>query len=205
MFTGIIEALGEVKSVDNQGTNRTFWLNSTLSLELSVDESLAHNGVCLTIEGISADSYRVTAVKETLDKTTLHNWKPGDIINLERAMPINGRLDGHIVQGHVDDIIICKEIIEFNGSHNYTFQFNEQFAQLLIEKGSVCVNGVSLTAFNVTSNTFTVTIIPYTLDHTNFKSLKKGYEANIEFDVLGKYVLRTLTLKEEKAIPKYVE
>jgi riboflavin synthase len=205
MFTGIIEALGKVKSIDNQGTNKSFLIESTLASDLGIDESLAHNGVCLTVEDISNGSYKVTAVKETLDKTTLDSWKQDAIINLERAMPINGRLDGHIVQGHVDDIVTCKEIVEFEGSCNYTFQFNEQFGRLVIEKGSVCVNGVSLTAFNVTNNTFTVTIIPYTLEHTNFASLNKGEKANIEFDILGKYVLRSLSLMKDKAIPKYVE
>ena len=203
MFTGIIESIGQVLSIENQGSNAIFWVKS--SLLLKVDESLSHNGVCLTVAEISKDNHRVTAVKETLDKTTLSSWQTGDLINLERAMAINGRLDGHIVQGHVDDIITCIDITDHQGSKNYKFRFDERFAALIIEKGSVCVNGVSLTAFNVTRNNFTVTIIPYTLQHTNFCLLTIGQKANIEYDVLGKYVLRTLSLKEDKAIPKDIE
>ena len=203
MFTGIIESTGQILSIENQDSNATFWIQSPLLLK--VDESLSHNGVCLTIEEISKDNHRVTAVKETLDKTTLNLWQKGDFINLERAMAVNGRLDGHIVQGHVDDIITCIDITDHKGSKNYKFHVDERFAALIIEKGSVCVNGVSLTAFNVTRNNFTVTIIPYTLQHTNFHLLSVGQKANVEYDVLGKYVLRTLNLKEDKAIPKDLE
>jgi riboflavin synthase len=203
MFTGIIESLGSILSIENQGNNAIFWVQSSLSLK--VDESLSHNGVCLTVEEINNGNHRVTAVKETLDKTTLSEWQKGDLLNLERAMAINGRLDGHIVQGHVDDIITCIDITDMQGSKNYKFQFDEKFAALIIEKGSVCINGVSLTAFNVTKNNFTVTIIPYTLQHTNFHSLTIGQKANMEFDVLGKYVLRTLSLKQDKTISKDLE
>jgi riboflavin synthase len=203
MFTGIIESLGSILSIENQGNNTILWIESSLSLK--VDESLSHNGVCLTVEEINKNVHRVTAVKETLDKTTLNTWQKGDSINLERAMAINGRLDGHIVQGHVDEVITCIDLSDHQGSKNYKFHFNERFAALIIEKGSVCVNGVSLTAFNVTSNSFTVTIIPYTFQHTNFNLLSVGEKANIEYDILGKYVLRTLSLKEDKAIPKDLE
>lgn len=195
MFTGIIEELGVIKKISIQGNNRTFYIQSTLTSQLKVDESLSHNGICLTIEEISGEIYRVTAVKETLTKTNSLLWKEGDLINLERAMRMNGRIDGHIVQGHVDDTAQCIHIRDMKGSHEYTFKFREAFAALLIEKGSVCINGVSLTAFAVSKNTFTVTIIPYTLEHTNFKTLKQNDIVNIEFDILGKYVQRIFDLK----------
>ena len=195
MFTGIIEELGVIKKISIEGTNRTFHIQSTLTSQLKVDESLSHNGICLTIEEISGEIYKVTAVKETLTKTNSLLWKEGELINLERAMRMNGRIDGHIVQGHVDDTAQCTDIRDMNGSREYTFKFRESFASLLIEKGSVCIDGVSLTAFEVSNNTFTVTIIPYTLEHTNFKTLKQNDIVNIEFDILGKYVQRILYLK----------
>ncbi len=198
MFTGIIESLGTIKEVSQNGTNKTFWINSTISSSLKIDESLCHNGVCLTIEDIRDDEYRVTAIKETLDKTNLKYWKKGDLVNLERSMRMNGRIDGHIVQGHVDGTGYCISRKDLNGSFEYTFSYDEKNAACIIEKGSVCVNGVSLTAFNISDNTFTVAIIPYTLEHTNFKSLKEDDLVNMEFDILGKYVARILDINKAK-------
>ncbi len=198
MFTGIIEALGIIKSVSEDRTNKTFWVNSSISSRLRIDESLSHNGVCLTIEDIKDTMHRVTAIQETLDKTNLQNWREGDIINLERSMQMNGRIDGHIVQGHVDGVSKCISKKDRGGSVEYIFGFDENKAPLIIEKGSICVNGVSLTAFNVTKNTFTVAIIPYTFEHTNFKNIKEGALVNLEFDMLGKYVARMIQLNGMK-------
>lgn len=195
MFTGIIESLGTIQSVSVNKTNKTFWINSSISPQLKIDESLCHNGVCLTIEDIQGNKHRVTAIQETLEKTNLQSWKEGDIINLERSMQMNGRLDGHIVQGHVDGTGKCISKEDFDGSFEFTFSFDEKYAALIIEKGSICVNGVSLTAFNVSKNTFTVAIIPYTFEHTNFYTIKEGGTVNIEFDILGKYVSRLQFLK----------
>ncbi len=190
MFTGIIEALGLVKQIDSKGTNLTFTLETDLGATLKVDQSLAHNGVCLTVETIHQNVYTVTAIAETLSKTNLNEWQVGSLINLERCMLMNGRLDGHIVQGHVDDKAKCLAVVEKNGSWEYTFEFDVKHAALVIEKGSICVNGTSLTAFNVGPNSFTVAIIPYTYTHTNIHQLKAGMAVNIEFDILGKYLLR---------------
>lgn len=195
MFTGIIETVGKIKKISIDKTNRIFWIESNISSQLKIDESLCHNGVCLTIEDIQDDVYRITAIQETLDKTNMPTWKEGDIINLERSMQMNGRIDGHIVQGHVDGTGTCIIRKDFDGSVEFTFSFDEKFAALIIEKGSVCVNGVSLTAFNVSKNTFTVAIIPYTFEHTNFYTIKEGKTVNIEFDILGKYVSRLQSLK----------
>jgi riboflavin synthase len=194
MFTGIIEAPGTIQSVSMDRTNRIFWIDSIISSQLKIDESLCHNGVCLTIEDIKDNIYRVTAIRETLDKTNMQNWKEGDIINLERSMQMNGRIDGHIVQGHVDGTGKCILKKDFNGSAEFIFSFDEDKAALIIEKGSICVNGVSLTAFNVTRNSFTVAIIPYTFEHTNFKNIKEGDIVNLEFDMLGKYVARIIKI-----------
>ena len=198
MFTGIIEALGTIQNISTDGTNRIFWINSSISSQLKIDESLCHNGVCLTIEELKDNMYRVTAIRETLDKTNLQNWKEGDIINLERSMQMNGRIDGHIVQGHVDGTGKCILKKDFNGSAEFIFSFDEDKAALIIEKGSICVNGVSLTAFNVTRNSFTVAIIPYTFEHTNFKNIKEGDIVNLEFDMLGKYVARIIKINGMK-------
>jgi riboflavin synthase len=197
MFTGIIEAAGEVKEISIEKTNRVFFIKSNLASQLKIDESVCHNGICLTVEDIKKDIYRVTAIQETLDKTTAGSWNPGEKINLERAMKLNGVLDGHIVQGHVDGTAVCINRVDKDGSIEFSFQFNEDFAALIIEKGSVCVNGVSLTAFNVGKNNFTVAIIPYTLTHTNFKNLMEDDAVNIEFDILGKYVQRILNLQSK--------
>lgn len=198
MFTGIIEALGTVQKISNDRTNRVFWIKSDLSAELKIDESLCHNGICLTVEEIQDDLYRVTAIQETLDKTNSAQWRAGDMVNLERSMQMNGRIDGHIVQGHVDGTAICIVKKDRDGSVEFTFRFDQKNAALLIEKGSICVNGVSLTAFDVTPDTFTVAIIPYTFDHTNFSTITEGTMVNIEFDILGKYVARIVQINEMK-------
>jgi riboflavin synthase len=197
MFTGIIENTGIVKEVQNNGTNKTFWVTSPLSGELKIDQSLSHNGVCLTIEEIKNGMHRVTAIEETLLKTNLGGWQEGSIVNLERCMQLNGRLDGHIVQGHVDATAECIAVIEKDGSWEYSFTFPEKFSELIIEKGSITLNGISLTIFNVSINNFNVAVIPYTYEHTNINGLQKGDRVNVEFDMLGKYVQRML---QQKAI-----
>lgn len=196
MFTGIIEQTGIIHTVNKDGTNLVCWVRSSISTALKVDQSLSHNGVCLTVEEINGDMHRVTAIEETLQKTNLGQWKPGSIVNLERCMPMNGRLDGHIVQGHVDTLATCNAVIEKNGSWEYSFQLDPDFASLIIEKGSISLNGISLTIFNVTNNGFTVAIIPYTYMHTNMQQLKKGDTVNIEFDIIGKYVNRINQLQK---------
>ena len=195
MFTGIIEVTGVISATEISGTNKTFWINSPVSKELKVDQSVAHNGVCLTVEEIKDGFHRVTAIAETLEKTSLGKWQKGDIINIERCIMINGRLDGHMVQGHVDATGTCTELKELSGSWEYTFQFPQQFAGLLVEKGSIAVNGISLTIFNVWKDHFSVAIIPYTYEHTNMPSVKEGTVVNLEFDIIGKYVLRNAQLQ----------
>lgn len=190
MFTGIIEALGSVENVFENGSNKTFWISSPLSTELKVDQSVAHNGVCLTVEEVKEGQHRVTAIDETLKKTNLHSWNIGTLINLERCLAMHGRLDGHIVQGHVDTTATCIELNALDGSWEYRFQFDRSFGALVIEKGSISVNGTSLTIFNVTDNAFTVAIIPYTYNHTNIQQVHPGSLVNIEFDMIGKYVNR---------------
>lgn len=190
MFTGIIEQLAVVAAISTEGTNITYTIQSDITPELKVDQSVAHNGVCLTVTSIHHNTYTVTAVAETLAKTTLAEWTTGDLINLERAMKVGDRLDGHFVQGHVDATGTCTVREELDGSWLYKFSFPPAFAALIIEKGSICINGVSLTAFAVGKDEFTVTIIPYTYTHTNFHRLQPGMRVNLEFDVLGKYLLR---------------
>ncbi len=194
MFTGIIEVTGVISAIETSGTNTTFWINSPVSQELKVDQSVAHNGVCLTVEDIRDGSHRVTAIAETLDKTSLGKWQKGDVINIERCLMFNGRLDGHMVQGHVDATGTCIRLKEFSGSWEYTFQFPQQFAGLIVEKGSIAVNGISLTIFNVGKDSFSVAIIPYTYEHTNMQFVKEGTVVNLEFDIVGKYVLRNAQL-----------
>jgi riboflavin synthase len=191
MFTGIIEALGSVKEIIKTGPNRSFWIESPISPELRIDQSLSHNGACLTIEKVLNNSHLVTAVNETLQKTNLGNWKPGTIINLERAVMLNARMDGHLVQGHVDTTGSLDTRLDENGSWVLRFRFPGQFAHLLIEKGSVAVEGISLTAFDVNRESFKVAIIPYTHAHTNLRHLELGQSVNIEFDLIGKYVTRS--------------
>jgi len=196
MFTGIIEQTGLIHSVERSGTNLLCWIKSGLFPELKVDQSLSHNGVCLTVDQLQDGLHRVTAVQETLEKTNLGNWQPGTIVNLERCMPLNGRLDGHIVQGHVDTTAVCTGIAAKDGSWEFNFQFDTQFAAFIIEKGSISLNGISLTIFNISEDGFTVAIIPYTYMHTNMQQLKAGDSVNIEFDVIGKYVNRITQLQK---------
>ena len=195
MFTGIIETTGIITSIITTGTNKTFWLSSPFSAELTVDQSVSHNGVCLTVEEVTNGLHRVTAIEETLHKTNLASWKEGSVINLERCMQMNGRLDGHIVQGHVDTTASCIAVTEKDGSWEFAFETAKKFAGLMIEKGSISLNGISLTIFNVTENGFSVAIIPYTYNYTNMKHLHAGNSVNIEFDMIGKYVSRIMELK----------
>lgn len=195
MFTGIIEQTGSIHKIEKVANNRVFWIESLLSKELTIDQSVSHNGVCLTVEEIKGNLHRVTAIEETLLKTNLGHWEPGTIINLERCMPANGRLDGHIVQGHVDSTGTCTAATEKNGSWEYVIRIDPSFASLIIEKGSISLNGISLTIFNVTTDRFTVAIIPYTYQHTNMKQLKVADTVNLEFDIIGKYVNRIAQLK----------
>jgi len=188
MFSGIIETLGEVVDLKKEQTNLHITVKSTLTNELKIDQSIAHNGVCLTVVNIKNDTYTVTAIDETLKKTNLNTLKIGDKINLERCLRVGDRLDGHIVQGHVDQIAVCKSVEEQNGSWVFTFEYDEAVGNITVEKGSICVNGVSLTVVNSQSNSFSVCIIPYTFEHTNFHAIKKGTIVNLEFDILGKYI-----------------
>ena len=190
MFTGIIEETGVVEAIETNGTNITFTIRANLAPELKPDQSVSHSGVCLTVESVTDRTYRVTAIEETLKKTNLRFWQAGTVVNLERCLRFDGRLDGHIVQGHVDSIAECIEKKSQQGSWEFTFSFDSKFASLLIEKGSVSVNGISLTVFNVTGSTFTVAIIPYTFEHTNIQYINAGDKVNIEFDMIGKYVNR---------------
>jgi len=190
MFTGIIESLGKVLEAEARGTNRTFWIASSLCGELKVDQSVSHNGVCLTVEELREGAHRVTAIEETLQKTNLESWQPGHLVNLERCLVMNGRLDGHIVQGHVDTTAVCTHRKDMNGSWEFRFEFPKKFSRLVIEKGSICLNGISLTIFNVKRSRFDVAIIPYTFEHTNIHSVVPGSRVNLEFDMIGKYVSR---------------
>ena len=190
MFTGIIESLGKITEIKVDRGNIDFTIESDLGKELKVDQSVSHNGVCLTVTEINNNTHTVTAVKETLDKSSLKNFSVNDLINLERAMKLGERLDGHLVQGHVDGVAKCLDVSVNDGSWIYKFEFDICNELLLIEKGSICVNGVSLTVFDITENTFKVTIIPYTYDNTSFKTLKEGDIVNIEFDMIGKYLAR---------------
>lgn len=195
MFTGIIESLGRIEDIQHEGSNIHFTIESVISKEVKIDQSVAHDGVCLTVTACNAETHTVTAVAETLQKTNLASWITGKAVNLERAMKLGDRLDGHIVQGHVDTTGKCLERKEADGSSLFHFEFPERFAALVIEKGSVCINGVSLTAFNVGKHTFSVTIIPYTLAHTTFEDLQANDSINLEFDILGKYMLRMKELE----------
>ena len=195
MFTGIIESQGTVIELKNDKDNLQVTVKCDFTDELKVDQSVAHNGVCLTVVAINEDCYTVTAIKETIDKTNLGNWEIGGIVNLERAMKLGDRLDGHIVQGHVDQTGICTKVEEANGSWYYTFEYDFYLNNITIEKGSITVNGVSLTVVNSKTNEFSVAIIPYTYEHTNFNTFKVGTKINLEFDVIGKYVSKLNSLK----------
>lgn len=190
MFTGIIEHIGIVKEIIISGTNRSFWIESQLAPEIKVDQSISHSGVCLTVEDIKSGAHKVTAIDETLQKTSLGTWEVGTLVNLERSLQMNGRLDGHMVQGHVDATGICTKVTSKDGSWEYEIDYPGNFASLLIEKGSISLNGISLTVFNVTDSSFTVAIIPFTFEHTNLKQLTKGNIVNLEFDMIGKYLQR---------------
>lgn len=194
MFTGIIECVGRIESVTHNGTNASFVVNSPISRELKADQSVSHNGVCLTVESARENTHVVTAIEETLLKTNLASWASGTELNLERCLKMNGRLDGHIVQGHVDTTGICISKTELAGSWEYRFRFPGNFAPLVIEKGSVALNGTSFTCFNAGKDTFTIAVIPYTYSHTNIHTVKEGSIVNIEFDILGKYIQRRFEL-----------
>lgn len=188
MFTGIVEAIGKVLAVRPEGSNKTFDISCPFTAELKIDQSLAHNGVCLTVTAIREDGYSVTAIAETLSKTNLSNWQTGESVNLERCMPVGGRIDGHIVQGHVDGTGICESVKEENGSWVFRFAYDPTSEHYTVSKGSICVNGVSLTVVDSGKGYFSVAIIPFTFEHTNFHQLKKGSVVNLEFDILGKYI-----------------
>lgn len=193
MFTGIIESIGEIINKVAEGTNVHLTIESDLAGELKVDQSIAHNGVCLTVTKLHNDGFEVTAVAETLLKSNLGKVNVGDKLNLERCMKAGGRFDGHIVQGHVDQTGTCTGVSDQDGSWIFDFEFDPKNGNIVVEKGSICVNGVSLTCFNTTENSFSVTIIPYTYEHTNFHQLKTGDQVNLEFDVIGKYVKKILS------------
>ena len=192
MFTGIIEALGEVTELVQDQENLNITVKSELSDELKIDQSLAHNGVCLTVVKLGPESHTVTAIKETIEKSNIGNLKVGSKLNLERAMKMGARLDGHIVQGHVDQTAVCTEVLQMDGSWMYTFRFKDTYDNITIEKGSITVNGVSLTVVNSKDQEFSVAIIPYTHEHTNFHQITEGTRVNLEFDVIGKYVAKLL-------------
>ena len=195
MFTGIIETLGIVKDLKKENDNLHITISSILTNELKIDQSVAHNGICLTVIAINDNEFTVTAIRETIEKTNLLEWNLGDFINLERAMKLGNRLDGHIVQGHIDQIGVCKKIEEANGSWYFTFEYDISLSNITIEKGSITVNGVSLTVVNSKECEFSVAIIPYTYENTNFKNFKIGTKINLEFDIVGKYVSRLYSLR----------
>ena len=192
MFTGIIEGLGLVKKIEKEGTNVHLTLSSPFTSELKIDQSLAHNGCCLTVVEINGDEYVVTAIKETIDKTNLSDWSAGTKVNLERCMMMNGRLDGHIVQGHVDVTGVCTKIVDQQGSWEFHFSYPAESGQMTVEKGSICVNGTSLTVVDSGVDYFSVAIIPYTYEHTVFHQLAIGSRVNLEFDILGKYIQKMM-------------
>lgn len=190
MFTGIIESLGEITRIEEEGTNVHFTIRSSISAALKIDQSVAHNGVCLTVVALEGDQHTVTAIEETLKRTNLGGWALGSIVNLERAMKADARLDGHMVQGHVDATAVCTGVEARDGSWYYRFRYQPTEEHLLVDKGSVCINGVSLTVVEPEEDRFSVAIIPYTYEHTNFKALAAGSTVNLEFDIIGKYIAR---------------
>ncbi len=194
MFTGIIESTATLQQINKEGTNIHFVFSCSLVNELKIDQSLAHNGVCLTVvkflDVAGFSCYQVTAIQETLNKTNLGELKIGDVVNIERCMPANGRFDGHIVQGHVDETAKCISVVDNNGSWNFSFEYSTSSKNITVEKGSICVNGVSLTVVNSLENKFSVSIIPYTYEHTSFKNLKVSDKVNLEFDIVGKYLAK---------------
>jgi riboflavin synthase len=192
MFTGIIETLGKVTDLQNNLGNLHITVESAIASELKIDQSVAHNGVCLTVIALADGKHTVTAIEETLGKTNLGDLKIGDLINLERCMQLNARLDGHIVQGHVDQTAVCTDFNELEGSWEYTFEYDPAQGNVTVEKGSICVNGISLTVINSKTNSFSVAIIPYTFEHTNLQQVREGSFVNLEFDIIGKYVTRLM-------------
>lgn len=198
MFTGIIETLARVEAIEKENSNLHFTFSSPITHQLKIDQSVSHNGVCLTVIKINGNQYTVTAINETLNKTNLGDLTIGNYVNLERCMPANGRFDGHIVQGHIDTTAVCKEVKDLNGSWEFVFEHRKNNS-ITVEKGSITVNGVSLTVVQSTDSYFSVNIIPYTYDHTNFKTIKCGTKVNLEFDVIGKYVARLLKQSQETA------
>lgn len=196
MFTGIIEALGTVQRIEKDQTNVHFFVQSPISHELKIDQSVSHNGVCLTVVAIDGDTHQVTAIEETLQKTTLGTWQTGSIVNLERCTPANGRFDGHIVQGHVDQVATCIAKEDQQGSWLFTFQYDATVGNITVEKGSITVNGISLTVVNSQSDRFSVAIIPYTIEHTNLQEVKVGSTVNLEFDIVGKYIAKLLATRQ---------
>ncbi|MFD0750135.1 riboflavin synthase [Mucilaginibacter calamicampi] len=192
MFTGIIETLGTVSNLQREQGNLHITVESAISNELKIDQSVGHNGVCLTVVGIADGKHTVTAIEETLNKTSLGHLKLNDPVNLERCMQMNARLDGHIVQGHVDQTATCTGFKELDGSWAYTFEYDAALGNVTVEKGSICVNGISLTVVNSRANSFSVAIIPYTYEHTNLHNVRQGSVVNLEFDIIGKYVARLM-------------
>lgn len=192
MFTGIIETVAQISALKAEATNLTFTLQTPLAAELKVDQSVAHNGVCLTVTAAWDTGYTVTAIRETLQKTDLGQWKPGTLVNLERCMAANGRFDGHIVQGHVDQTGTCTRVADMDGSWVFSFRYDPAPGNITVEKGSICVNGVSLTVVDSRDDSFSVAIIPYTYAHTNFGRLRTGNQVNLEFDVIGKYLAKIM-------------
>ncbi|MDB4923616.1 MAG: riboflavin synthase alpha chain [Mucilaginibacter sp.] len=192
MFTGIIETLGTISELRHEQGNLHITVESSIAAELKIDQSVAHNGVCLTVIALADGKHTVTAIEETLNKTSLGHLKTGDLVNLERCMQMNARLDGHIVQGHVDQTATCIDFKELDGSWEYTFEYDTEQGNVTVEKGSICVNGISLTVVNSHNNNFSVAIIPYTFEHTNLQQVKAGSVVNLEFDIIGKYVARLM-------------
>lgn len=195
MFTGIVETLGVIRKIEHDKTNVHLYIESSFTSALKIDQSVAHNGVCLTVVAIEGAIYQVTAIKETVDVTTVGLWKVGDEVNLERGMPMNARLDGHIVQGHVDETATVTDIKEVGGSTYFSFEYSEKSKHVTIDKGSITIDGTSLTVVNSGTNTFSVAIIPYTLENTLFKTYKVGTKVNLEFDVIGKYVTKLMEVR----------
>lgn len=198
MFTGIIESSGTITNIEREGDNFHFTVESNISDELKIDQSLAHDGVCLTVVALTEKTHTVTAIRETMDRTRLGDWTVGDTVNLERAMQAGARLDGHIVQGHVDTVGECLRVEEAGGSWYFTFRYHPTPEHLLVDKGSVCINGVSLTVVDPVEDTFKVAIIPYTYEHTNFNALRPGSKVNLEFDIIGKYIARQMAAYQNK-------
>ena len=192
MFTGIIETLGKITALKHEQGNLHITVESAIAAELKIDQSVAHNGVCLTVIALADGQHTVTAIEETLNKSNLSHLKTGDLVNLERCMQMNARLDGHIVQGHVDQTATCTAFNELDGSWEYTFEYDASQGNVTVEKGSICINGISLTVVNSKANSFSVAIIPYTFEHTNLQQVRVGSVVNLEFDIIGKYVARLM-------------